>query len=246
MMFLTDKRWTGQKVSKLFVHMSSEESGTLWTFDIQCDTCQKVVERKGSKTKLFEVLSRLRKGPNTEWHWSRDHRMERCDSCCEEVAKQKEEELRYRRVETERLDDKKSQDNTLFFIQNYLNPKNAWTVPQSQWFRELLISLHGTRSEEVALAIRSLAYHDFLATPYWKAVARQIRYLAGFSCSLCPEKNKPLVVHHRTYERHGYEHLNLSDLICLCDPCHARFHDKLPKSKTGQESLAVAGIPDYL
>ena len=37
-----------------------------------------------------------------------------------------------------------------------------------------------------------------------------------------------LEVHHRDYKRLGKAG-EMADLICLCDRCHRRFHEKLPK-----------------
>lgn len=37
-----------------------------------------------------------------------------------------------------------------------------------------------------------------------------------------------LNVHHRNYDCHGKEHKHYkADLICLCEDCHQKFHDKL-------------------
>lgn len=47
-------------------------------------------------------------------------------------------------------------------------------------------------------------------------------------CQLCNSAEK-LQVHHKTYER-IYNELQ-SDLIVLCEKCHQRFHNIVPKEK---------------
>ena len=72
--------------------------------------------------------------------------------------------------------------------------------------------------------INSMDYHTFLKTPYWKAIAEKVKSRAKYKCELCYSSNN-LVTHHKTYKRHGYEHLYWrEDLICLCDKCHEKFH----------------------
>jgi hypothetical protein len=67
----------------------------------------------------------------------------------------------------------------------------------------------------------SMRYDDYLQTDRWKDLAALVKKNAGYRCVLC---NCPdaLVAHHRTYERVGRE--RLSDLTCLCDPCHQLWH----------------------
>lgn len=68
-----------------------------------------------------------------------------------------------------------------------------------------------------------MSYHEHLKTEYWREVARRVKSAAGFKCQVC---NSPhdLVAHHRTYAHIGDELNFLGDLICLCAPCHERFH----------------------
>ena len=66
-------------------------------------------------------------------------------------------------------------------------------------------------------------YNQYLLTPEWAALAQETKRLAGFGCQVCNAGGE-LHAHHRTYERLGHE-LH-SDLVCLCDSCHALFHGK--------------------
>lgn len=64
-------------------------------------------------------------------------------------------------------------------------------------------------------------YHKYLKSARWKAKAKAARKRAGYRCQLC-NSQAPLEVHHRTYERLGYERAD--DLIALCSSCHQSFH----------------------
>jgi len=64
-------------------------------------------------------------------------------------------------------------------------------------------------------------YHEYLQSKQWKVRSNQARKRAGYRCQLCNSK-KSLEVHHRTYERIGFE--SQDDLIVLCNKCHEKFH----------------------
>lgn len=117
------------------------------------------------------------------------------------------------------------QSNTKCYINNYLNPEKCWneSCPQNERFYEL--SKYLVNRDEISEHIRSMSYTDFLCTPYWKAIAQQAKYKAGFKCQLCGSNNN-LNVHHKTYEHHGEELKYMkTDLIVLCKHCHEKFHD---------------------
>ena len=67
-------------------------------------------------------------------------------------------------------------------------------------------------------------YASYLSSHSWKKRARQMRERAGFKCQLCGANDKPLNVHHNSYERLGRERDD--DLVVLCEPCHHRFHNQ--------------------
>ncbi len=80
------------------------------------------------------------------------------------------------------------------------------------------------RSKAAAFAkLKTSKYADYLASDVWRR--RRVRHLeyAGARCQLCNSDSQPLHVHHRTYERRGYE--SAADLIVLCKGCHALFHE---------------------
>jgi len=70
--------------------------------------------------------------------------------------------------------------------------------------------------------LKNLPYDEYLQTEYWKKLRLKILKRALYKCELCYSNNK-LNVHHKTYERKGEE--LLTDLICLCERCHNKFHD---------------------
>jgi len=115
-------------------------------------------------------------------------------------------------------------DNTKSYIGKYLNPNFSWNngASASQKFKEIAYS--DVNRDNVRLHISQMNYHDFLATPYWKAVSGYKRYKAGYKCELC-NSNGSLAVHHKTYENHGLEVYHLEDLVVLCKDCHEKFHD---------------------
>lgn len=77
--------------------------------------------------------------------------------------------------------------------------------------------------------LSTLPYSDYLKTDHWREIREVALNNAGHRCQLCNTDQKTLHVHHRTYERRGFEWL--SDLIVLCASCHATFHKKLPKGE---------------
>lgn len=73
--------------------------------------------------------------------------------------------------------------------------------------------------------LRSMPYREYLLTQHWLDTRNRKLRQAQFRCQICNE-GWPLDVHHRTYERRGFE--DMGDLTVLCRNCHSKFHDKLP------------------
>lgn len=74
--------------------------------------------------------------------------------------------------------------------------------------------------------LRTMPYPEYLQTAHWQQVRIRALKRSGFRCQLCNKEGR-LNVHHRTYERRGYEYYN--DVITLCESCHEKFHDILPQ-----------------
>lgn len=81
-------------------------------------------------------------------------------------------------------------------------------------------------------------YYDYLKSAEWQQIARQVKERAGFRCQVCNSQER-LVAHHRSYAHLGDETANMGDLVCLCTPCHERFHE--PKDVGGR--MVVTRMP---
>lgn len=75
--------------------------------------------------------------------------------------------------------------------------------------------------EARAEALHTMPYADYLRTPEWAEQRRRARLRAGDRCQTCDSPDN-LDVHHRTYDRRGYE--EPGDLIVLCSACHTAVH----------------------
>lgn len=75
---------------------------------------------------------------------------------------------------------------------------------------------------EMIQYLRDLPYEEYLLTAHWKHFSREtIKFYK--KCIIC-DSEKELKVHHKSYSNRGRETFN--DVICLCDKCHSKFHDK--------------------
>jgi hypothetical protein len=79
--------------------------------------------------------------------------------------------------------------------------------------------------EKIKDAIKDLNYNDFLNTPYWKAIAYEVKRRHRFRCIMCDSKEM-LNVHHKNYSYHGMEHTyeGIKSLTCVCKKCHSKHH----------------------
>jgi 5-methylcytosine-specific restriction endonuclease McrA len=90
-----------------------------------------------------------------------------------------------------------------------------------------LDEFHGLRGREI---FDLMTYEGYLKTEHWKDARADAIYRADYKCQLCSEKDRQLQVHHNNYECLGNE--GYSDMIALCDQCHARHHGKLKDHTT--------------
>ncbi len=72
------------------------------------------------------------------------------------------------------------------------------------------------------------AYHIYLQSVAWKKKSRARRTIDNDRCAtpMC-FRTDALHVHHTTYDRIGDENVE-TDLLTLCERCHAAEHDKPP------------------
>jgi hypothetical protein len=68
-----------------------------------------------------------------------------------------------------------------------------------------------------------LPYAEYLKTEHWQSRRKRSLILGEYKCRVCGNEERPLDVHHNTYERLGHE--NDADLVVLCRDCHQLFHD---------------------
>lgn len=66
-------------------------------------------------------------------------------------------------------------------------------------------------------------YKKYLQSDEWREVRRRIWQKARGKCAVCGEKGA--AVHHKTYDRIGYEYDD--DLELLCQLCHDRKHGRV-------------------
>lgn len=106
------------------------------------------------------------------------------------------------------------------------NQKRAHLSDVKYWETALSQRLQATQAQGTFdPLLATMPYKDYLKTDHWYHLRRQILKAAEYRCQLCYRKDLPIHVHHRTYVRRGRE--RLSDLIALCERCHAKFHDRL-------------------
>jgi hypothetical protein len=177
-----------------------------------CPDCKEKYDVPASKTKILDwVKSNIRQ----------------CLGCKKTSDRRKKEEMnrRFRPLTEEEVDSIADS-----YCEHYLNTERAWSDKTKQYERISAIrrGISNSRVEEIVIErIKEMDYRDFLCTPYWKAVATEVRKKAGFKCSICNSSGQ-LHVHHRTYDNHGREHTydGIKDLVCICADCHENYHFK--------------------
>ncbi len=161
----------------------------------------------------------------------------------DDYSKSRDEALS-RENETRRV---KFLENTSYYIENYLKPSRKWNKEISGKQRIDLVRYADVNWAAISDHIKGMDYQDFLATPYWKAIAAHTRYKAGYRCQLC-NNGSNLVTHHRNYGIHGREHVQMNELIVLCNNCHQKFHaiERIANSRSGNATdiafISVLGV----
>lgn len=136
--------------------------------------------------------------------------------------------------------------STAEYIKTYLTPsaKSVWMpwVGLHHKVKEVIYFHYPVNHDLICESILGLDYGDFLKTPYWAVISEHCLELAGNRCQVCGAEHD-LNVHHKTFSRHGCEHLPCvlkEDLIVLCGRCH-RVHQELGFIENKQK--AVEGPP---
>lgn len=175
-----------------------------------CYACSHGFVLNLTKTQLFEFLRDLCKF--------------KCNTCLDVGHKLAEEQQKAKRLKT---------DPTQHFKDEFLNPAKFWNATWPVWKQIECLGYYWNQASVKDLSdyIKGMDYGEFLKTPYWKAIASEVRKRAKFKCALCSHGGQ-LHVHHNSYDHHGEElQYAKTDLICLCSDCHETFHNKREVSK---------------
>ena len=121
---------------------------------------------------------------------------------------------------TSRSEFKRIQDTS--WQQHYAKCPSCKETEQKK--REEEAQAYRDASEKRKKELHTMPYKDYLQTPEWQERRKRSMRKAGYSCQMCNAHGVRLNVHHRTYERRGYE--DDGDLITLCAPCHTIFYEK--------------------
>jgi hypothetical protein len=67
-------------------------------------------------------------------------------------------------------------------------------------------------------------YNAYMKSDRWDKKRRKRLEIDKYKCQDCFRRDRPLDVHHLTYDRLGYE--DMGDLLSLCRECHNSRHKK--------------------
>jgi hypothetical protein len=184
----------------------------LFQWEMRCTSCKQVSVMRTAKTRLLSYIADLHAGDRASY----------CQACDQIMDQQKEQ--RWRHESELRL--AAVQPNTDRFIESYLDPLKVWSK-DTEW-RQAFRNMEGhwmfrCDQGQIAARVAEMEYGEFLQTPYWKCLSREVRRLAHYKCRLC-NGNGELHVHHNSYQNLGRELKSMRDLICLCADCHETFH----------------------
>jgi len=173
--------------------------------EVPCFECQSYyVNCNLSKTNLIKLI--------------KDELDTTCDKCKEKLKNQQAKKEKENSGQT-------IEENTVWYISQYLNPEYVWPSGQSVWDKIQRLQPYGVSWDKISDHIKAMPYKEFLKTPYWKAITQKKMKEAGFKCQMC-NKEGLLSTHHRTYDIHGMEIFNLKELIVICQDCHKKHHNK--------------------
>lgn len=198
-----------------FAPTGNPKETCLFECEINCSKCNVSIIRATSKTALLDYL----RGRNSIL----------CDNCMNEHLKQQEEDKVKSIIKLKELEEKIVRI-TDGYIKSYLDPAQKWDKDLPSYARaELILDRSDVDYNKVTDYIKAMPYQDFLQTLYWETISSYKKYKENYQCAICGG-NKNLATHHRTYKRHGKEHIHQvikEDLIVLCKDCHSKFHDKI-------------------
>lgn len=182
--------------------------------EAECGRCNCFFVCKMGKDETIRYISHLNEGKKVY-----------CIECSAILADERKREQEQKNIE---LEEKKEKD-ILYFIDTFLKSGYDFAEPNAyknfRYLRDTINSFDSAGRDRICKHIRAMKYNDFLDTPYWKAIARYVKYRSGYKCRLCGSTEN-LNVHHRNYEFHGQELQKWdTELICICKRCHEKHHD---------------------
>lgn len=215
------KKYKFEEVKKLFP--PTPGIGLIYNANIKCNECEIYIKTGITKTRFLEYFYwRMNYKPDSSFS-EKFHTFKGfiCPEC--EKSKKENQDRENKKSNESSVNTKKI--NTEDFIRDFLNPCNSWEegATCSQKIDSLFHNF--VNWNEIEIHIKKMHYYEFLKTPYWKAITGKKMKESNYKCQLCNGSGK-LSTHHRTYDTHGSELQNMKDLIVLCEPCHAKFHDK--------------------
>jgi 5-methylcytosine-specific restriction endonuclease McrA len=85
-----------------------------------------------------------------------------------------------------------------------------------------------------------MEYDELLKDPRWQRKRLEAMQADKFTCQMCFRSDKPLNVHHKKYIQGAapWEY-DTSDLITLCEKCHAKYHRDVAKTKIMIDTLLI-------
>lgn len=127
--------------------------------------------------------------------------------------------------------------NYIFNLDRFISGKvKEFEDEGHQWKNYLLFKESKTKDEkdvqngklvvtgysEMLEYFNSMPYKEYLLTAHWKHFSGQAIRFFG-KCVVC-DTTSNLKIHHKNYKNRGRE--TFLDVICLCNNCHAKFHNK--------------------
>ena len=86
-----------------------------------------------------------------------------------------------------------------------------------------------------------MEYQEYLRSDEWHIKCQKVRTFWGNRCAVCNSGGR-MHIHHRNYSNLYHEHF--TDLILLCENCHATFHNiNDPMRMFNQLDILLKGIP---
>lgn len=91
-------------------------------------------------------------------------------------------------------------------------------------------------------------YSEYLKSPHWDNLRREVLARANYRCEECGDRNVPLQAHHKFY-RQRWEDSIPTDMLAVCVPCHREMHkmkqDAQGNWHVGRYMPTLPGVKNY-